>query len=230
MTICMRLPSAKPENQLDNIKSRFEHLSEIVFINIYRMRGDCAILDRVWLNSYAMHVMGIEQNENIVGDIHFIEQIIHPEYAHKLPPSVIDAENMNNIAHDILYKIKLQGYERYMYVSDWASIELSFGSGMPYVIVHHLFLFNEDELFDTDTHEWFKRMAQQKYSVLLAQLTKRKTEILIWIAEGKSDKEIANICNISQATVKKHRNTLLRKLNMPNSPALAAFAVRCGLC
>jgi DNA-binding NarL/FixJ family response regulator len=45
-------------------------------------------------------------------------------------------------------------------------------------------------------------------------LTDREAEVLLWIAQGKSNSEIAIILNISEPTAKKHVSNLLEKLEL----------------
>jgi len=49
-----------------------------------------------------------------------------------------------------------------------------------------------------------------------AALTPRETEVLRWIAEGKSNEEIALILGLSPRTVHKHVEHVLAKLEVPN--------------
>jgi two-component system response regulator NreC len=60
-------------------------------------------------------------------------------------------------------------------------------------------------------------------------LTTREREILQLIAEGKSNKEIANILNLSLYTVETHRGNLMEKLNLHTVPELILYAVRKGV-
>lgn len=60
-------------------------------------------------------------------------------------------------------------------------------------------------------------------------LTAREREILQLIAEGKSNKDIANELNLSLYTVETHRTHILRKLNLHTIPELILYAVRKGI-
>ncbi len=60
-------------------------------------------------------------------------------------------------------------------------------------------------------------------------LTSREREILQMIAEGKTNKEIATILNLSVYTVDAHRGRIMEKLNLHSVTDLVRFAVRCGL-
>jgi two-component system response regulator NreC len=60
-------------------------------------------------------------------------------------------------------------------------------------------------------------------------LTTREREVLQLIAEGKSNKEIANMLNLSLYTVETHRGNLMEKLNLHTVPELILYAVRKGV-
>ena len=56
-------------------------------------------------------------------------------------------------------------------------------------------------------------------------LTKRETEILQKIADGKTSQEIAEILFISPRTVDTHRANLMQKLGVKNSAGLVRYAI-----
>ena len=60
-------------------------------------------------------------------------------------------------------------------------------------------------------------------------LSSREREVLQMIAEGKTNKEIANILNLSVYTVDAHRGHIMEKLNLHSSTELVRFAIRNGL-
>jgi DNA-binding NarL/FixJ family response regulator len=61
------------------------------------------------------------------------------------------------------------------------------------------------------------------------KLTPREKEVLTMIAEGKSNKEIAALLNLSVNTVAVHRANLMDALNIHKSTELVLYAVRKGL-
>ncbi len=61
-----------------------------------------------------------------------------------------------------------------------------------------------------------------------APLTKRETQILTYIAEGNSNKEIAHILEISEQTIKNHVSAILRKLNANDRAHAVTLALRSG--
>lgn len=60
-------------------------------------------------------------------------------------------------------------------------------------------------------------------------LTTREREVLQLLAEGKSNKEIATLLNLSLYTVETHRGNILEKLNLHSLPELILYAVRKGV-
>jgi DNA-binding NarL/FixJ family response regulator len=60
-------------------------------------------------------------------------------------------------------------------------------------------------------------------------LTSREREVLQMLAEGKTNKEIATILNLSVYTVDAHRGRIMEKLNLHSINELVRFAVRQGL-
>jgi two-component system, NarL family, response regulator NreC len=60
-------------------------------------------------------------------------------------------------------------------------------------------------------------------------LTPREREILQLIAEGKSNKDIANLLDLSVYTIESHRSNLMEKLNLRGLPELILYAVRKGI-
>lgn len=60
-------------------------------------------------------------------------------------------------------------------------------------------------------------------------LTRREREILALVAQGMTARDIAGRLGISPLTARKHRENLLRKLNLHSAAELTAYAVRLGL-
>lgn len=56
-------------------------------------------------------------------------------------------------------------------------------------------------------------------------LSKREVEILKWIVEGYSSKQIADKLFLSTSTVNTHRQNMLRKTNSQNSAELLRYAI-----
>lgn len=70
-----------------------------------------------------------------------------------------------------------------------------------------------------------QRGAEDSYELL----SPREREILQLIAEGKTNKEVAAMLNLSLYTVETHRTHILQKLNLHSVPELILYAVRKGI-
>jgi len=60
-------------------------------------------------------------------------------------------------------------------------------------------------------------------------LSAREREVLLLIAEGKTNKEIATKLNLSVYTVDSHRGKIMEKLNLHSAGELVRFAIKHGL-
>ena len=74
-------------------------------------------------------------------------------------------------------------------------------------------------------HQLEEMGAEDTYELL----TNREREVLQLVAEGKSNKEVANLLNLSVYTVETHRGNILEKLNLHSVPELILYAVRKGI-
>lgn len=63
----------------------------------------------------------------------------------------------------------------------------------------------------------------------LSTLTARERDILVEIAAGRTNKEIAGRLKIGVRTVESHREAVMRKLDVRGTAALTRFAFECGL-
>jgi DNA-binding NarL/FixJ family response regulator len=60
-------------------------------------------------------------------------------------------------------------------------------------------------------------------------LTERETDVLRLLAQGHSNKEIAQALHIAEQTVKTHVSHILDKLGVPSRTQAALYAIRSGL-
>jgi DNA-binding NarL/FixJ family response regulator len=60
-------------------------------------------------------------------------------------------------------------------------------------------------------------------------LTRREHQVLRLLAEGRSNRAIAEVLSLSERTIENYVLHVLTKLNLESRTAAAAFAVRHGL-
>ncbi|MDX6217213.1 MAG: hypothetical protein QOG99_2797, partial [Frankiales bacterium] len=70
--------------------------------------------------------------------------------------------------------------------------------------------------------------AQTPTFTALAELTEREHEVLLEVAQGKSNAEIAASMFLAEATVKTHVGRILAKLGVRTRAEAAALAARSG--
>jgi PAS domain S-box-containing protein len=73
------------------------------------------------------------------------------------------------------------------------------------------------------------RTIKKNVAAITSNLTKRECEILQMIASGLSAKQIAKQLNISDRTVRSHREHIMQKLNIHKTVDLVRYAMTCGL-
>ena len=76
----------------------------------------------------------------------------------------------------------------------------------------------------------FQEMGSMGMTVesITAPLTSRETQILRYVADGNSNKKIAQILEISEQTIKNHVSSILRKLNANDRAHAVVLAIRRG--
>jgi len=60
-------------------------------------------------------------------------------------------------------------------------------------------------------------------------LTVRESDVYLWLTKGKTNREIAQILDMSPRTVNKHLEPLFRKLGVDNRTSAATMAMECLL-
>jgi two-component system response regulator DegU len=67
-----------------------------------------------------------------------------------------------------------------------------------------------------------------RMETVVAPLTQRETQILNYIADGNTNKQIARILRISEQTIKNHVSAILRKLNANDRAHAVVLAIKSG--
>jgi DNA-binding NarL/FixJ family response regulator len=72
----------------------------------------------------------------------------------------------------------------------------------------------------------FLKAGEEDRGPAAGRLTSREAEVLQLLAEGKSNKQIASLLDLSVKTVETHRTAVMRKLELKSLPDLVRFAIR----
>ncbi len=70
---------------------------------------------------------------------------------------------------------------------------------------------------------------ESKQPAVLETLSPREVQVLRLVAEGKTSKEIANVLDLKEQTVRSYRKTMMRKLGVNNVAGLTQLALSTGL-
>lgn len=77
--------------------------------------------------------------------------------------------------------------------------------------------------------DYLTQSLQPKKQATLDGLTPREHEVLTLLADGASNYEIADQLSISPKTVSRHRENIMRKLNLHSRAELVKYAIRKGI-
>lgn len=106
----------------------------------------------------------------------------------------------------------------------------------PEILIEAIHKAHQGEVFYSE--QVFSRLVVGKGGVTLAKkpksksslLSKRELEVLRYIAQGMSKKEIGDLVGISVKTVESHSLNIMRKLEIHDRVELTRFAIREGIC
>jgi len=90
-------------------------------------------------------------------------------------------------------------------------------------------IFSRPKVAEQVLQEFQKLSSQKAAEIITAPITQRETQILSYICNGDSNKQIAELLNISEQTIKNYVSSILRKLNANDRAHAAILAVRRGL-
>ena len=77
--------------------------------------------------------------------------------------------------------------------------------------------------------DYMRQMQERAVEDSFDLLTTREREVLQLLAEGKNNKEVATILNLSLYTVETHRSNIFQKLNLHSGAELILYAIRKGV-
>lgn len=77
--------------------------------------------------------------------------------------------------------------------------------------------------------DYMRRLQDRGLTDTYHLLTDREKEVLQLLAEGRANKEVATLLDLSLSTVETHRANLMQKLNLHNTAEIVLYAVRKGI-
>lgn len=86
--------------------------------------------------------------------------------------------------------------------------------------------FFSPQIAQTLLEDYLRQLQQRGLQDSYDLLTEREKEILQLLAEGKSNKEVASLLDLSVYTVETHRANLMQRLNLHSTAEIVLYAVR----
>ena len=77
--------------------------------------------------------------------------------------------------------------------------------------------------------DYMRQMQERGVEDSFELLTTREREVMQLLAEGKNNKEVASLLNLSLYTVETHRSNIFQKLNLHSQAELILYAIRKGV-
>ena len=77
--------------------------------------------------------------------------------------------------------------------------------------------------------DYMRQMQERRVEDSYELLTTREREVLQLLAEGRNNRDVAAILNLSLYTVETHRGNILQKLNLHSGAELILYAIRKGV-
>jgi DNA-binding NarL/FixJ family response regulator len=86
--------------------------------------------------------------------------------------------------------------------------------------------FFSPDISKTLLEDYLRQLRQRGLNDSYDLLSDREKEVLQLLAEGKTNKEVATVLNLSPYTVETHRTHIMQKLNLHNTAEIVLYAVR----
>jgi len=110
-------------------------------------------------------------------------------------------------------------------------LELTFMNQRVFVLAHSIAATAKDTVESTDSARDLQSPDSNRLGINgQSSLSPREREVLTCLAEGKSNKVIARQYSLSEATIKVHLKSVLRKIGKHNRTQAAIWAIEHGLC
>jgi RNA polymerase sigma factor (sigma-70 family) len=90
-------------------------------------------------------------------------------------------------------------------------------------------LSNRPKVAEQILQQFYELSREREATTFISTLTPRETEILNYMAQGYLNKQIADVLNVSEQTIKNHVTSILRKLNVNARTQAVIVAIKKGL-
>jgi two-component system nitrate/nitrite response regulator NarL len=107
-------------------------------------------------------------------------------------------------------------------------LELVFQNERVFVFANSITMIPKEDVEFTEPAKGLQSDDPSRFGITGRSLSPRECQVLACLAQGDSNKAIARSHNLSEATVKVHLKSVLRKINVQNRTQAAIWAVQHG--
>jgi len=219
------------EKELAFLQTIFNSLQVIYYINELGHPGDIHSCRTTWLNQQGLDFIGNTQDEITQRGYDFFREVVHPSDLTLLELGLKTIYPIGSkLTSKTVLQIRPRGKQDYsVFYCSKVVMETFEDGSVKKMLVGALEI--DDIIYpDLKLVLAMKEIGRLKNGILVDSFTKREKEVLHFIVEGNSAKDIARLLFISFETVKKHRYNLMQKANVKNTAELVALAIKCGAC
>ncbi len=204
-----------------------DNVNAFIYINQIDELNDLTTAKNIWSNKRVLDYYGLTQEEIInLGHNYFI-QYLHPDDLKVGTDSVDYMDLRKGDSFHGVYRARSKDGDYNWFNGNTVVFETR--NGHPWKFLCIVININEEMQTREQLHELYMENQRLRNQLTLCRLTKREKQIIHYISDGKTDKEIASMLYISVYTANTHRKNILKKLQLTNAAELVRFSMEKGL-
>jgi DNA-binding CsgD family transcriptional regulator/transcriptional regulator with PAS, ATPase and Fis domain len=231
----------------DTVKKNDE--VEMLHEQLKALQEKCAFLERIihevpaniyvsdlqnggvtWCNKTNEETLGYTLDEiKEMGTMAYMQQIVHPEDLNIPEDSITHYQEFTGAEFGGVFRARHKAQKEYRWFIGWAKAFCHDQNGH----VKEIICVDVDMSPRMSTEKQLitalRENLKHKNELLFKSLSKRETEVLSMVCEGKSSKAIADQLYLSVHTVNTHRRNIQSRLGTTNVADLVAMAKEAGL-
>jgi DNA-binding CsgD family transcriptional regulator len=188
---------------------------------------DIRLLKLIWTNKYMSKKLGYSFDELTSMTSDELLSLFHSDFQENLVESIRQLNGKMDSNGPSVYKIRTKD-NHWIWIMATSSVYENNPDGSYHYLLASA---NEIDIQGLNLHlvRLAEKIALNPHEELYKLISVRERKILQLIANGNTDKEIAEVLNISIHTAKTHRKKIIHKLGLKNSRTLIKYAFQNGL-
>jgi DNA-binding CsgD family transcriptional regulator len=215
--------------ELAILRSVVYSLPVIFYMNEFGQPGDIGSCRTTWLNQQGLDFIGMKQEELTGMGFDFSELVVHPDDMALLGMGLKKIYPIGSkLTSTVMLRLKPWGNSQYNWFYCSTVVTETFEDRTMKKIVVAAAEIAKIGNPKHDLASALTEISRLNHERILTSFTKREKEILHLIAKGMKSIDISKQLFISPETVKRHRNSMIRKAGVKNSVELVALAIESG--